>query len=86
MNATLQSLLSVANEETFTLVRQMIGQEQLALLIANGVIGMTTGKLDSKAVAGAFGVTEKSAREKAENVVPKGNKDSFEEWRKDLTA
>jgi hypothetical protein len=75
----LAALMEAADETTWKLVRQMVGQEQLALLIANGLIGMTTGKLDSKAVAEAFGISEQSARTKAENVtVRKG--ESSEEW------
>jgi hypothetical protein len=67
----LEQLLAVASPKTKELALQMIGEKQLALLIANAVISQTSGKLDSEAIAQVFDITEHGARQKAKIIVPK---------------
>ena len=64
---SLELLMQAANEDTWKLVRDYIGQEQLALMIAKGLISLTTGKLKTSAVASAFGTEDRAAQVRIEN-------------------
>jgi hypothetical protein len=65
---TFEKLLSLADEETLRLARDMIGKPELALLLAKAAVQHTTKEdLSPTKVAEAIGLTDKGARNRIFN-------------------
>ena len=62
-----EHLLALADAETLALAREFIGKQQLALLIAQAAVAGTNADLETHAVAKAFVVAERTAREKIDS-------------------
>jgi hypothetical protein len=65
-----ERLLSAADEETFALVRRMIGRETLALYIAKGIAISVGAKVNADVVAKVFNIEVESAYNKISKIDP----------------
>jgi hypothetical protein len=74
---TLEALLALADATTLDMVRDLIGRENLALLIAKSVLSQTSESLRPAKVANLFEITPRAASDRIANAavreVVKGN-------------
>jgi len=59
-----EKLLALADEQTLEIARKLIGQEELAFLLAQAAVSQTVLRIKSKSVADLFGINEDSARKR----------------------
>jgi len=59
-----EKLLALADEQMLEMARKLIGQKELAFLLAQAAISQTASYIKSKSVADLFGINEDSARKR----------------------